>query len=772
MSRLPTAAFHRVLWVLTVTAGLLLAAGGGPQAQTTRDRIIETITVEGTQRIDPETVRTYMTVVPGDPFDAAAVNESLKRLFGTGFFSDVEITESLDQRALIVRVTENPIISRVAFEGNLRINDEDLRPEVQTQPRAIFTRSKIQDDVQRILNVYRRSGRFAATVEPKLIEQPQNRVDVVFEINEGPLTEVERIVFIGNTKFSDGELRDEIFTAEARFWRFWASDDIYDPDRLSVDQESLRRFYLSEGYADFRVVSAVAELTPAGDAFVLTFTVDEGERYKFGAIEVESRLPAIEAETLLPLLVATPDDWYNADLINEDIDALTDRIGEAGFAFVTVRPQPRTDRSNRVIDLVYEIGEGPRVYVERIEIVGNVRTEEKVIRREMRLSEGDPFNSSKLRRSRERIRNLGFFETVDKETVPSSQGDRINIIVRVTEKSTGELSFGVGFSTADGPVGDISLRERNLLGKAQDLRLGLRVSGRTQTLDLSFTEPYFLDRRLSAGFDIFRTDEDNTDESSFETETIGFRLRSGYALSEHTRQNWSYGWTSTDLFPGANASEFVKEAAGKSSTSSISHTISWDTRDSRFSPTRGIILSMTNEFAGLGGSERFIKNEFSAAGYYEAFPKVVFSAIGRVGALNGLGEDTNITQRFFLGGERLRGFEVAGVGPRDLSTDDAIGGNYYYTGTLEAEFPLGLPNDLGIRGRVFTEAGSLFGLDNTMPNGVNVPLGDDASVRASVGVGVSWSSPFGPIRVDLGFPILQESYDKTQTLYFSFGTRF
>ena len=771
MARLPTAAFHKFLWVLMLVAGLVLA-NGEAHAQSSSAPIIQTITVEGTQRIDPETVRTYMTVAPGDPLDAAAVNESLKRLFGTGFFANVEIIEGEDGRALTVRVTENPIISRVAFEGNLRIEDEDLRPEVQTQPRAIYTRSKIQDDVQRILNVYRRSGRFAATVEPKLIEQPQNRVDVVFEINEGELTQVERIVFIGNTKFSDSDLRDEIFTAEARFWRFWASDDIYDPDRLSVDQESLRRFYLSEGYADFRVLSAVAELTPAADSFVLTFTVDEGERYKFGAIEVESRLPAIDAETLLPLLAATPDDWYNADLINEDIDALTDRIGEAGFAFVNVRPVPRPDRTNRLIDLVYEVGEGPRVYVDRIDIVGNVRTEEKVIRREMRLSEGDPFNTSKLRRSRERIRNLGFFETVETETVPSSQGDRTNIIVRVTEQSTGELSFGVGFSTADGPVGDISLRERNLLGRGQDLRLGLRVSGRTQTLDLSFTEPYFLDRRMSAGFDIFRIDEDNTDESSFETEALGFRLRTGYALTEHTRQNWSYGWTSTDLFPGSNASEFVNEAAGRSSTSSVSHTITWDTRDNRFSPTRGVVVSMTNELAGFGGSERFMKNQFSAAGYYEVFPEVVFSAIGRVGALNGLGEDTDITQRFFLGGERLRGFAVAGVGPRDLSTDDSIGGNYYYTGTLEAEFPLGLPNDLGIRGRVFTEAGSLFGLDNTTPNGVNVPLGDDASVRASVGVGVSWESPFGPIRVDLGFPVLKESYDKTQTLYFSFGTRF
>lgn len=772
------AVFHRLL-----VAGLLavfvaappLSALAQPAAQQNPARTINVIKVEGTQRIDPETVRTYMTLQPGDRFSPSAVNESLKRLFATGFFSTIEILEGADGRSLIVKVEENPVISRVAFEGNLRIKDEDLRPEVQTTPRSIYTRSKVQADVQRILDVYRRSGRFAATVEPKLIKQPQNRVDVVFEVQEGPLTQVQRIVFIGNKKFSDSELRDEILTTETRFWKFWSTSDVYDPDRLSVDQQALRKFYLSEGYADFRVQSAVAELTPSKQGFILTFTVEEGERYRFGTIEVESKIPAIEASTLLPLIESKPGEWYNADLINLDIDAMTDRTGEAGFAFVDIRPQARPDRTNRVVNLVYQIGEGPRIYINRIDIEGNIRTEDKVIRREFRLSEGDPFNTSKLRRSKQRVSNLGFFESVTTETKPSEQADQTDILVKVEEKSTGELSFGVGFSTQDGPIGDASIRERNLLGKGQDLRLGLRISGRTQTIDLGFTEPYFLDRRLSAGFDIFKTDEDNTDESSYELNSLGFRLRSGYALTEHTRQNWTYGFTSSELNAGSQASAFIYDAEGQSTTSSITHSITWDTRDDRFSPTEGWVLGMSNEFAGLGGSETFIKNQFTAAWYTEVIPDVVFSLSGRAGGIMGIGQDTSVVQRYTLGGDRFRGFEVAGVGPRDPNTGDAIGGNYYYTGTVEVEFPLGIAEELGIRGRVFGEAGSLFGLDTSTVidrSGNPVTALDDASLRASIGAGVSWASPFGPVRVDLGFPILKESYDKTQTVFFSFGTRF
>jgi len=425
--------------------------------------------------------------------------------------------------------------------------------------------------------------------------------------------------------------------------------------------------------------------------------------------------------------------------------------------------------------LIYEIGEAPRVYVNRIEIEGNVRTQDRVIRREFRLAEGDPFNTAKLRRSRQRVQNLGFFERVEISNTPAEQPDRTNIKVEVREQSTGELSFGAGFSTLDGPILDISARERNLLGKGQDLRLGFQISGRRQTIDLSFTEPYFLDRNLSAGFDVFRTETDNTDESSFERDSTGFRLRSGYAISEHIRQSWAYTLSLDDIQSDDDASEFIKEGDGETSTSSISHTLTWDTRDNRFQPTGGYVLSMTNEFAGLGGSERFFNSRFRGAWFTEILPDIVFSAGGTGGFVFGIGQDTNINQRFLLGGSDLRGFEFAGVGPRDLDTDDAIGGNYFTTATLEVGFPVGLPDELPIRGRVFADAGSLWGLDNETlrdPQGNLVNIASDNNIRASVGVGVSWDSPFGPMRVDFGFPILKQDEDETQTILFSFGTRF
>jgi outer membrane protein insertion porin family len=744
------------------------------QAAPGSQRIVVTIQVEGTQRIEPETIRTYMTVQPGDRFSAAEVNRSLKRLFETGFFSSVEILEAADNSTLIVRVIENPIVSRVAFEGNLRIDDDQLAPEVQTRSRGIYTRSKVQADVQRILDVYRRSGRYSATVEPKLINQAQNRVDVVFEVNEGSKTYVKRIVFVGNREFSDSKLRDEILTSEFSFIRFWASDDVYDPDRVSVDEEMLRSFYLNEGYADFRILSSVAELTPEKTGFVLTYTLEEGERYKFGKIEIESRIPAIAADTLVPLLNVQPGEWYNASLIQDDINSLSDRTGEAGFAFVTIRPRTIANREDRVVGIVYEVSEGPRVYVNRIEIEGNARTQDRVIRREFRLAEGDPFNTSKLRRTRERIRNLGFFESVAVTNTPTLQADRTDIKVTVTEQSTGELSFGAGFSTRDGPVGDVSIRERNLLGKGQDLRLGFQISARRQAIDLSFTEPFFLGRRLSAGFDLFRTEVDNSDESSFRRDTTGFRLRTGYAISERLRQNWTYTLSFDDVRTDIDTSAFIQASDGKSSTSSLSHSLTWDTRNSRFEPSSGFVLSTSNELAGLGGSERFIKNRVSGGWHKEVYTDFVLSVFGQAGAVFGLGQDTDINQRFFLGGDSLRGFEFAGVGPRDLDTDDAIGGNYFYSGTAELGFPLGIPDELGFRGRLFADAGSLFGLDNKniTKNGAPVNFTNSSALRASIGVGVSWRSPLGPVTVDFGFPILKEDSDVTQTVYFSFGTRF
>ena len=753
-----------------LTIGLLflaVSAGFAAKAQTS-SATIASIVVEGTERVERATVINYLTVRVGDPFDAREINESLKKLFATGFFATVELMQSPVGNALIVKVKENPIINRVAFEGNKRIDDDALQAEAQLRPRSIYTKAKVQADVQRISDIYRRSGRFGATVEPKLIRLEQNRVDVVFEVDEGPLTGVSRIVFIGNKRFSDSSLRGEIETSESAWWRFYTNSDVYDPDRITFDEEQLRRFYLEEGYADFRIISSVSELTPERDGFVITFTLEEGERYRVGKVDVTSELPEVPAESVLGALSIEPGDWYDASVVDVDVDALSDHVAERGFAFVQVRPNVVRDRDTLTVNLTYGIGEGPRVYVNRIDIEGNIRTKDHVIRREFRLAEGDAYSASKVRRSKSRLTNLGFFETVDIKNLPGDQPDRVDLQVKVQEKSTGEISFGAGFSSSEGILGDVGVRERNLLGKGQDLRLRLQISGTRQQIDLGFTEPYFLDRDLAAGFDVFHIQEDNTDESSFQRDTTGGRLRAGYAFSEHLRQTWAYTLRQDDIRPATDASPFIQMAAGKSTTSAISHTLTYDNRDNRFSPNRGYVLSMTNEVAGLGGSKRYLRNRANAGIYYSIAPEFVISALGQGGHIIGIGQDVDVNERFTLGGDNFRGFENAGVGPRDINTDDALGGNFFAVGTLELSFPLGLPDEFALQGRVFAEAGTLFGLDDS--NLAGVATGN--SIRATVGVGASWSSPFGPIRVDFGYPILKEDHDITQSFHFSFGTRF
>jgi len=726
---------------------------------------IPDIRVEGAQRVDAETVRSYLTVRVGDPYDPEELNESLKSLFATGYFSDV--TFGRDGNTLIVRVTENPIINRVAFEGNRRIEDATLSQEVQSKPRVVYTRTRVQNDVKRILDVYRRSGRFGANVVPKIIPLEQNRVDLVFEISEGEQTDIDRIVFIGNEQFDDGDLRSEIRTTESRWWRFLSSDDIYDPDRIALDRELLRKFYLREGYADFRVVSAVAELAPDGSAFILTFTLEEGERYRFGEIDLVSKLPDLQTDQLRPFVRPVTGEWYNSDLVEETVEALTEEIGRYGYAFVDVRPRVTRQRDDRMVDVTFEIGEGPRVYVDRIEIEGNVRTLDRVIRREFRLAEGDAFNTAKLRRSRQRLRNLGFFESVEVNNVPSDQPDRTTIKVEVQEQATGEISLGAGYSSTQGPLADIGIRERNLLGRGQDLRVGIQASGRQQQIDLSFTEPYFLERNLLAGFDLFHVVRDNSDESSFDLTTSGFSLRAGYRITESLSQRWRYTLRRDDIDPGSDASRFVRAEEGVDLTSAIGHELVYDKRDSRFDPTEGYSLSLSNEIAGLGGDVYYARTEIGGGHYLPLWDETVLGVSGRAGYIIGLGQDVGLNDRFQKGGDSFRGFSISGIGPRDVTTDDALGGNQYAIGTVELSFPLGLPEEYGFKGRVFSDFGTLSGIDDSGPE-----IDKASGLRVSVGVGVTWRSPFGPLRVDFGHPVVKEDVDEVDNVLFSFGTRF
>lgn len=748
-----------VLSVLFVTI-----AGANVMAQT----MVREIQVEGAQRVEAQTVLSYMDLKLGDNVTTDELNAALKNLYNTGLFADV----SLAQRGstLVVNVVENPVINEIAFEGNQEIEDGQLRAEIQLRPRQVFTRTKVQADVNRMYQVYRRNGRFSATIEPQIIQLDQNRINLVFEVNEGPVTKVESIRFVGNEKYDDDKLRSEISTKEEAWYRFLSADDRYDPDRLSFDQELLRRFYLSQGYADFRIISAVAELSKDRDVFYVTMTLEEGERYKINAININSALRDFDASVLRPSIVPEEGDWYNANLVQESVEALTNDLGDRQYAFVDVVPDLNKNRSDRTINLTFNISEAPPVFVERINVNGNSRTLDKVIRREMEVVEGDPFNRTKLAKSERNIRNLDYFETVEVDVKKGSAPDKTVVDIDVQEKSTGELSIGAGFSTQDGPLADLSLRERNFLGKGQDLKFSTTIAGERTEFDVAFTEPHFLDRDIAAGFDAFHVTRDLQDESSYDQRRTGGAIRLGFPVSERWRQTWRYRFEQNEITDvDSDASRFIREQEGTRNTSAISQRLAYDSRDSRIFTTNGWLLWLDTEFAGLGGDAKYVSGRTGASYYYPIMDQWVLNLLGEGGAIEGYGgEKVAINERFFLGGTTLRGFERAGLGPRDLDTDDSLGGNLFYRGTAETSFPIGLGEELGIMGHVFSDAGTVFDLDDA--SGSNIV--DDSSLRVSAGVGLSWRSPFGPIRVDFSQPIAEEDYDKDEVFQFNFGTRF
>lgn len=754
--------------VVALLAPLSMASAQSGSGAKSGD-VIKAVQIDGTARIEQETVRSYLLLQVGDPFDRARMDRSLKALFRTGLFSDVAVARS--GNTLLVRVVENPIINRIAFEGNSKLDDDDIRKELQLRPRVVYTRTKVQADTKRILDMYRSVGRFAATVEPKVIPLDQNRVDLVFEINEGKTTGIQRISFIGNDAFGDGDLEAVISTKETVWWNFITSRDIYDPDRLTFDQELLRKYYLSKGYADFRNVSVVAELAPDRSDFFVTFTLEEGERYKFGVLDVTSNLRDVDVEDL-KLVVAEQmkeGDWYNGDLVEKAINKLVDRLGTFGYAFVEVRPIIKRRREDLAVDITFDIQEGPKVFVERINIIGNTRTRDEVIRRELRLAEGDAFNTTRIQDSKRRIDRLGFFEKVTITNVPGTSPDKTVINVEVEERPTGELTLGAGFSSAEGAIGNLGLRERNFMGRGQDVGVSVGLSQRTQQFDLSFTEPYFQDRPLAVGGDLFRVTSDFTDEGGFERTRTGFRLRMAYDITEDLRQSWAYGFRVDKIDEvETGASRFIQDEEGSSSVSSIAQTLTLDRRDDVTKTTSGYLASLGVELAGFGGSERFVKPTLRGRYWYPFSEDWVVSLGGEFGTIQGLGKDVGLSERYFVGQSQVRGFAVGGIGPRDRNTGDALGANTYYALNAELSFPTGLPKDFGIKGFVFADVGSAFDID-----GASGPtLQDEASIRVAAGVGVSWDSPFGPIRIDFGIPLVKEDFDETELIRFNFGTRF
>ena len=738
--------------------------------------VIADVRIEGNRRIEAASVRSHLKLAPGQGYDAAQADASLKALYATGLYADVRI----EQRGAIVVVTvkENPLVDRVAFEGNSAVEKKTLEGEVQLKSRVPFTRAKAQADRNRILEIYRRQGYYTASVEPKIIQREQERVDVVFEISEGKIVKVAAITFTGNQAFTADALRGVVSTSESGMLDILKTSVIHDPDRMNLDRELLRAHYLKNGYADMRVVTATAELDAAKDRFIVTFTIEEGPKYAFGAIGIQSSLAGVDTGALIPLVEAKAGATYNAPLIDKSVDALSLHLAKNGQPFARVRPRAERSTAARTIGLQFVIDEGPRLFVERLDIRGNKLTKDSVIRREFRIKEGDALNAHLLDKARQRLVALGFFKKVEIKKEAGSAPDRTIVTVEVVEESTGSFSVGAGYSSTEGVLGDISYTERNLLGNGQYLKLKVSGSAVRQQVDIGFTEPRFLGSSVAAGFDLFHREQDLTTQASYKARTTGGDIRLGFALAENWSSTVNYTLTRKEIFGvGDGASAAVKEAANFPAaasntyyTSSVGYQLAYDTRDRAKNPTRGIYVSTAQDLAGLGGDVRYLRSVAEGRAYYS--PNENVTLVGRAigGTITGWGGDNvRLLDMFYKGGESVRGFATAGIGPRDsLSTNqDALGGRNFYTTTAEARFDIPyVPKEMGLRGAMFADAGALWGpsaLASTLPGTVGTTL----ATRASIGAGLVWDSPLGPIRADYAVPVLKQAFDKTQP--FSFG---
>jgi len=746
---------------------------------------IQTITVVGMQRLEPDTIRSYIRLRYGEPYSQVAADQALKDLYATELFSDVQIRNEAGN--VVIQVKENPVINRIVLEGNKRLKEEKILPEIKLAPRQIFTRSKVRADVARIIELYKRQGRFAAVVEPKMVMLEQNRVDIVYEINEGPKSKVRQINILGNQEFSAKKLRAQMVTKEARLTRFLSSGTSYDPDRMAFDQQKLRQFYLTEGYADFRVVSAVAELTPDKKDFILTYVVEEGKRYKFGDVKVESQLRDFDGEKMAASLPMKSGDWYNAKAVEDTIERLNQTAGTFGYAFADVRPEYSRNKDDLTMGVKFVIAEAPRVYVERIDVNGNTLTQDKVIRREFRIAEGDAFNSLQVKRSSNRIKSLGYFqEKFEVEQKPGSAPDRIILEANVEEKPTGQLQLSAGFSSIENFIFQASVQQRNFRGRGQTIGLSGSYSKYSKSVEASFIEPYLFDRNVSLGVDLYRRDYNSFSfanserNNTYQQATTGLQVRLGLPLTEYLTAVASYTLNFDKISLGSQyfsdrqtpgtlecdpflAGRYLCEALGKRTSSILGVSLIHDTLDNRARPTRGHLVSVNGDFAGLGGSVKYGRLRFNAAQYWPIGGGFIFSLSGEGGVIKSFDnsgtvdpitgegtDDVRLTDRFYLGEPQMRGFDIRGIGPRvlrkqlevgadgkaildangnvvpvgtrDQWTDDAIGGKYYYMGRAELEIPLGSgARELGIRPSIFMDVGAVWGVRTPKTQTVDTP---------------------------------------------------
>lgn len=728
---------------------------------------IQSITVVGTERLEADTVRSYVQLRTGQNWTETGADQALKDLYATELFADVSIHNNAG--AVVIEVKENPVVNRIIIEGNKRLKNEKIEPEIKLAPRQIYSRSKVRADVARIIELYKRQGRFAAVVDPKLVQLDQNRVDIVFEITEGAKSKVQQINIIGNNHFDDNKLRGEMVTKQSRFYRFFSSGTSYDPDRLAFDQQKMRQFYLTQGYADFRVVSAVAELTPDKKDFIITYVVEEGDRYKFGKVSVDSKIRDFKSEALQRTLPMKTGEWYNAKQVEDTVDRLSENAGLFGYAFADVSPDFTRNKDTLTMDIKFDVAETPRVFVEKIDINGNNITQDKVIRREFRLNEGDAFNSFQVKRTTDRIKSLGYFqEALEVEQAQGSGPDRIVLTTNVEEKSTGELSLSAGFSSVESFIFQGGITQRNFRGKGQELRANVSYSSYSKSAELGFTEPYLFDKSIALSGDIFRRDLNSyntlgtTRQTTYQQITTGFQLRTGVPINEFLYFQARYGLNQDDVsldqtnpayYTDTNgdgvldcvAGRFLCDAIGQRLTSSLGYTLVYDTRDSRVHPSHGHSVSLSQDFAGLGGDVKYIRTSLNANKYWNLNGKgmifslsaeggYIHSLENRATSTNGI-DNVRLTDRFYLGEPQIRGFDIRGVGPRvqrvtftgnvvngvaentanlaqDQIQDDALGGRAYYMTRAELELPLGSgAKEMGLRPSIYIDAGAVFGVN-------------------------------------------------------------
>jgi outer membrane protein insertion porin family len=761
------------------------------------------IVVEGNRRVEADTIRSYFRAGAGERLDAAKIDAGLKALYATGLFQDVRISQPGGR--LVVTVVENSVLNRVAFEGNKKLKDEQLSLEVQSKPRGTFSRPMIQADTQRIVEVYRRAGRYDVRVVPKVIELPNNRVDLVYEITEGQKTGVKRIDFAGNRAYSSFRLKDVIKTSQSNWLSFLQTSDVYDPDRLEADRDLLRRFYLNRGYADVRIVSAVSEYDPALQGFVVTFNIEEGQQYRIGSVDVQSNVGAISGASLNTVLRSRPGDVYSVEAVEKTVEAMTIEVSKRGYAFAAVRPRGDRDFNNLTVNLVFLVEEGPRAYIERINIRGNTRTRDYVIRREFDVSEGDAYNRALIDRAERRLKNLAYFKTVKIGTEPGSAPDRVVLNVDVEDQATGEFQIAGGYSSTDGIVSEISVAERNMFGEGKYGKATVRYGEYTKALELSYAEPFLLGYRMSGGIDLFAKQSEPTPYLTYGSEVYGTTLRLGFALTEEVKLGLRYSIYQQDITLANNLNNCINKvppvepdnkcyengeaslpvrielAQGAVLTSLVGYSLGYNTVDDNRNPTKGIAIEFKQDFAGVGGDVNFIRSAIDFRWYQEILSDAIGVLRLQGGNLSQWGDkDLRMLDHFQLGPTLVRGFAPSGIGPREVPRDEfpggSLGATHFWGASAEVQYPLFfMPKEVGLKVALYADVGDAWGYDGPTffpQTGERLQLQDERVIRSSVGAGIVWASPFGPLRLDYAIALSKTSYDRTQEISFGGGAKF